>query len=95
MSDVERLEQFRAVMLNTMNIVREMRKDIVKLQAHVLAIRNSFTVIAPDYEAHFQVVLASVEKSLNNQRSDLEKQLDRTLDEVIGMLDLGQKPKLN
>jgi hypothetical protein len=95
MSETEQLEKFRVVSLHTMNIVREMRKDIWKLQAHVLALRRSLSSLDPAYDKHFQGTLDAVETSLKNQKSDADQKVESLLDEVIGMLELNQKKKMN
>ncbi len=95
MSEAERLEQFRAVSLQTMNIVREMRKDIWKLQAYTLALRRSLSSLAEAYDEHFEKTLKDVETALENQKSDVDKHVDRLLDEVIGILSPNQKKTEN
>ena len=91
MTQTEEMEQFRAVMLRTMSILKEVLKDIYKLQAHVLALRNSLTALVPEYEEHFQKVLVSVEKSLTDQKSSTEKQIGELLDQALGILKPNRK----
>jgi len=51
----ERVEQFRALMLHTMALVKEMRKDTEKLQVHVLALEMFLLSVNPDIRSQLGV----------------------------------------
>ena len=91
MSETEQLAQFQSVMLQTLTIVREMRKDIWKLQINCLPLRNSLAALDPTSDKHFQDVRDAVETSLAAQRPDADKQFDKLLDEAIGIFGINQK----
>jgi hypothetical protein len=91
----ERLEQFRAVMLHTMNLLRELRKDTVKLRSEVAAIKVFLCSYSPDVAKELEKIQTEGETKLNSQKPSAESEFDQLLDEVIGILELNQKKKLN
>ena len=95
MSDAERLEQFRAVLLTAMNLFRETRKDISTLQAHSVGMRMFLLSLNPSIESQvikeLDACVKKAEQAVNAQKSDAETELERVLGEVIGLLELDQK----
>lgn len=91
MSDQERLERFRAVLLTAMNLFRETRKDITKLQIQVIALKESFARLDPQWSQHFQTVLADVEKTLESRKKPADVELEKRLDDVIVLLSVDKK----
>jgi hypothetical protein len=91
MSDQERLEKFRAVLLMAMNLFRQTRKDIMKLQIQIVALRDSFARLDPQWGKHFGAVLRDVETSLADQKSAVDAELEKELNDVIDLLSLDKK----
>ena len=97
MSDLERLEQFRAVLLAAMNLFRETRKDIFKLQTNYLAMRMFLLSTNPSIESEAKKELdgfvKEAENRLADQKSDVETEFEKVLGEVIGLLELNHRKK--
>jgi hypothetical protein len=91
----ERLEQFRAVMLQTMTILRELRKDTVKLQKEVAVFTVFLKSLDPNVAGQLEHIRQEGEKAINAQKLPAEADIERLLDQVIGILDLNQKKKEN
>jgi hypothetical protein len=91
MSDQEQLELFRVVLLEATKLFRETRKDIVILQKQVIALKESFARLDPQWRNHFQSVLVEAEKSLDAQKPPAEGELEKTLNELIVMLSSDKK----
>jgi uncharacterized protein YlxW (UPF0749 family) len=91
MSDAERLEQFRAVLLHVLNILRELRKDTAKLQSEVAALKVFLRSVDPSVAAELELIQNQGEKTLAAQTPPGGDESDKLFDEVIGLLELSQK----
>src|SRR5713101_7930038 len=99
MSDAERLEEFRAVLLTATNLFRETRKDILKLQAECLGMRMFLASVNPSIASEVKKELdgfvKKAEETLVDEKSGVETELEQVLGEVIGLLELDQKKRAN
>jgi hypothetical protein len=91
MSGQEQLDQFRAILLLAMNVFRESRKDIAKLQTQVIALKEAIARIEPKWSQHFQGVLADVEKLVVDHKTSVDVALEKELDDVILLLSSDNK----
>jgi hypothetical protein len=95
MSDSERLEQFRAVLLHVLNILGELRKDTARLQSEVATLKVFLCSLTPDVAAELERIRDQGEKTLAAQTPSDDDESERLLAEVIGLLELDQKKKSN
>ena len=91
MSDQEQLERFRAVLLTAIKVFRETRKDVAKCQIQIIALKESFAKLDPQWGKHFQKVLEDMETSLASRRTPAEIELEQSLDDLIVLLSLNTK----
>jgi hypothetical protein len=87
MSDAERLEQFRLVMLQVVTFLREMRRDTAKLQCAVVALRQLLADVDSQAAARFPLVLKEVEQSQKNRMSVDDARVDQAIEELIASFD--------
>jgi hypothetical protein len=95
MNDQKQFDQFQAILLAVMNLFRESRKDIVKLQNQVIALREALARLDPHWKDHFQSVLSEVETSLADHKSPVEVELEKQLNECVVLLSTGEKKHAN
>jgi len=82
-NDREQLERFRALLLAAMNLFRETRRDIAKLQIQVVALKSALATAEPLWEEHFREILKEVEKKIAAQNTPDDIELEKQLDDLI------------